>query len=69
MRRAKWECRRYKHLEWTVFASLYMYLKRTDKMFCIQNMIFNLINLQRSVQQTVSVIKKKRKIEGLLLPL
>lgn len=29
-------------------------------MFCIQNMIFNLINLQRSVQQTVSVIKKKR---------
>lgn len=56
MRRAKWECRRYKHLEWTVFASLYMYLKRTDKMFCIQNMIFNLINLQRSVQQTVSVI-------------
>lgn len=48
---------------------VYIYLKRTDKMFCIQNMIFNLINLQRSVQQTVSVIKKKRKIAGLLLPL
>lgn len=32
-------------------------------MFCIQNMIFNLINLQRSVQQTVSVIKKREKLK------
>lgn len=68
MRRAKWECRRYKHLEWTVFASLYIFEKDWQNVL-YSKYDFNLINLQRSVQQTVSVIKKKRKIAGLLLPL